>query len=270
MSDAPTEPLRAPQDRLCTQTCADGERCANWARRGLATCYRHDPEHRCTAAITGGTTDKHRAGERCLNRAIDGGTVCEYHGGASGHVKAAAENRVAEEKARRIMATYATPVQTTPMKALYDEVCRAAGRVAWLGQRVQEIEAAATGVPAQPDEEFGNGEQIEAPLGADVSRHPLVWGVTRIKHGGEDHGVTQEAAPNIWLKLYNEERDRLIKVSTAAVRAGLDERMVKLAEGQGRMVAGVIRAVLGDLALTEEQYAKAMEVTPRHLRALSA
>lgn len=260
MAARPSPPLRAPEDRLCTAICTDGERCAAWARRGHDTCYKHDPEHRCTATITGGTTDQHRAGERCRNRAIDGGTVCEYHGGASGHIRRAAETRVAEEKARRIMTTYGAPIETTPMKALYDEVCRTAGHVEWLAERVAAIE----------QEEARTSWDSDDGLGPAGDGNPLVWGVTRVKVGGDDEGVTQEAAPSIWLQLYWKERDHLVKVSAAAVRAGLDERMVKLAEGQGRLVAGVIKAILGDLELSPEQQAKAMQVTPRHLRALSA
>lgn len=269
MPDGTDEPLRPAQNRLCTAICADGERCAGWARRGYDTCYWHDPEHRCTARISGGSSDQHRAGERCLNRAIPGGTVCEYHGGAAPQTRDAAETRLAEERVRGLMATYAQPVETTPMQSLHAEVCRAEGRVQWLERHVQRIESCDIGTVAAAGPGRGDREQDEE-LGSDVSRHPLVWGTTRIKQGGDDHGVTQEAGPNIWLKLYNDERDRLVRVSEKAMRAGLDERMVKLAETQGRMVAEVIRAILGELDLTPEQQRKAMEAAPRHLRALSA
>lgn len=252
-------PLRPPQDRLCTETCADGERCAQWARRGHDTCYVHDPDERCTGHITGGTTDKHRAGERCKNRRIPGGSVCEFHGGDAPQVREAAEARLAEQRARKIMETYGRRIETTATQALYDEVAWTAGHVAWLRERVQMIEGPAI------------GQQGAAGGGFDGdSGHPLVWGTTKIKTGGDDEGTTEEAAPNVWLQLYWKEREHLVKVSTAAVRAGLDERMVKLAENQGRLVAEALRAILGDLELTEDQHQRALEVVPRHLRALSA
>jgi hypothetical protein len=260
MTDRPMPPLRPPQDRLCTETTAGGERCANWARRGESTCWSHDPEERCAAHITGGTTDQHRAGERCLNRRIPGGAVCEFHGGASPNARKAAQDRLAEQAARKIMETYGGKIEISATQALYDEVCWTAGHVQWLRERVQAIQAA-------------HADSFEDPDGTvrgDGSRHPLVWGITKIKEGGEDAGITEEAAPSVWLQLYWKERDHLVKVSTAAVKAGLDERMVRLAENQGRLVAEMLRAILGDLELTEEQHARALEVVPRHLRALSA
>ncbi len=63
---------------------------------------------------------------------------------------------------------------------------------AWLRARVQEIEAVE-----------------DAGASAENS---LVWGTTRRKSGGEDRGVTEEAAPNIWLRLYQTERTHLVKV----------------------------------------------------------
>ena len=56
---------------------------------------------------------------------------------------------------------------------------------------------------------------------------------------------------------------------TPAIKAGVEERRVRLAESQGELVAGVIRAILSDLGLTVEQQALVGEVVPRHLRLLA-
>ncbi|MFF7881050.1 hypothetical protein ACH40F_07765 [Streptomyces sp. NPDC020794] len=149
------------------------------------------------------------------------------------------------------MATYGRKIETTATAALLDEVQWTAGHVAWLRERVQEIESAAV------------------VAGTD-SEHPLIWGVTREKEGGEDRGITSEAAPNIWLKLYQQERTHLVKVCSEAIRAGIEERRVRIAEEQGALVAQAIRAILGDLNLTVEQQRRIPEIVPRHLRALSS
>ncbi|MFE2486054.1 hypothetical protein ACFXGR_22690 [Streptomyces mirabilis] len=183
--------------------------------------------------------------------ALDGQNVCRHHGGNAPQSLRAGERRVTEERARVLVETYGRKIETTAAEALLDEVQWTAGHVAWLRERVQEIES-------------------EAAVAATDREHPLVWGVTREKSGGEDRGTTEEAAPNVWLKLYQQERTHLVKVCSEAIRAGIEERRIKLAEQQGVLVAQAIRAILGDLDLTVEQQARVPEVVPRHLRALAS
>lgn len=90
-------------------------------------------------------------------------------------------------------------------------------------------------------------------------------------HRGE---LTQESAfgesPNILIKMYQEERDRLVSASKAAVSAGVAERTVQIAEQQGQMLAAVIRDILWDreLDLTPAQQQASGEIVRRHLMAL--
>lgn len=194
---------------------------------------------------------KNRDGGQCGGYAMRGQEVCRFHGGASPQAKAKAQERIAEQKARTLVETYGRKINTTATEALLDEVQWTAGHVAWLRERVQEIESTA------------------AAVGAD-SDHPLVWGKTKEKSGGEDWGKTEEAAPNIWLRLYQTERAHLVKVCSEAIRAGIEERRIRLAESQGELVAQAIRAILNDLNLNPEQQARVPEVVPRHLRALAS
>lgn len=192
-----------------------------------------------------------QTGGQCGSPAMNGQNICRHHGGSAPQSIKAAKERISEEKARRLVETYGRKIETTATDALLDEVQWTAGHVAWLRERVQEIESAA------------------AVAGTD-SEHPLVWGVTREKEGGEDRGITSEAAPNVWLKLYQQERTHLVKVCAEAIRAGIEERRVRLAEAQGALIAQAIRAILGELDLTAEQQARVPEVVPRHLRAIAS
>lgn len=207
--------------------------------------YRPDGRRRCWSR------SKRAEGEQCGAPAMVGQNVCRHHGGSAPQALKAAAERVAEEKARQLVATYGRKIETTATEALLDEVQWTAGHVAWLRERVQEIES-------------------DAVVATSDSEHPLIWGVTREKAGGEDHGITSEAAPNVWLKLYQQERTHLVKVCEAAIRAGIEERRVRLAEEQGALVAQVIRLILADLDLSAAQRLRVPEIVPRHLRALGA
>lgn len=165
---------------------------------------------------------------------------CRKHGGSTKNHVASAKT----EMARLAVATYGLPREVDPAVALLEEVHRSAGHVAWLQQKVAELDDEA-----------------------------LVWGVTEEvnKTATEFSGidVTSAAKPNVWLELYHRERKHLTDVCKAALAAGIAERQVRLAEQQGALLVGVIQRILDDLALTAEQRELVPTVVPRHLRAVS-
>lgn len=188
----------------------------------------------------------------CRNFPRRGATVCAYHGANTPQARAAAEARLAEQEATKQVKTLGLALDITPTDALLQEVQWTAGHVQWLREKVQEID-----------------------------EHELVWGKTRVKEGGEDRGVTEEAKPNVWLALYQSERDHLVKVCSAALRAGVEERKVRLAESQGDLVVAVIRRILDGLlaalltaGLSDERLNAAWttavaDIVPRELRAIA-
>lgn len=196
----------------------------------------NDPKRRCTA--------HNKAGAQCGNPAVPGALVCKNHGGAAPQVMAAGQRRLALAEAQLAAETFGLLIDITPEQALLDEVQRCAGMLAFYQARVEEQ--------------------------ADVGFDTLVWGHTKSKIGGDDGGDTYEAARSIWLQLFNEERDRLTKVCAAAIRAGIEERRVKLAEQQGMLVAAVIRRILTRLNLNDAQLSLVATVVPEELRALTA
>lgn len=185
-----------------------------------------------------------RTGKQCGRAAAPGAKTCHMHGSATAVSKAAAQRRVALAEARLAAETLGLLIDISPEQALLDEVQRAAGMVAFYQSRVEEI--------------------------AEGGVQQLVFGLAKSKIGGEDGGDTFEAKPNVWLELFNGERDRLTRVCTAALRAGIEERRVKLAEQQGILVAAVIRRILTRLNLSDAQAALVGTVVPEELRALTA
>src|SRR4051794_2723097 len=67
------------------------------------------------------------------------------------------------------------------------------------------------------------------------------------------------------MRLYGDERDRVARVAKAALDAGVAERMVRIAEEYGELLAKLIGGILGDLRLTREQRDLAADVVPRRL-----
>ena len=203
-------------------------------------------------------------GEQCPNWAMRGQLVCHAHGGKSPQAKKAAALRLVEQEARSIMVTYGRKIDTTPTKALLDEVQWTAGHVAWLRDRVQEFETAhrdGQGL-AQLDPKNDTRETRR-------QRESLVWGTTKSKVGGDDWGITEQAGPNVWLQLYQAERAHLVKVCSEAIKCGIEERRIQLAQEQGKIVVHLIRSILGDLQLTPAQQLRVPEIVPRHLQLLA-
>lgn len=166
---------------------------------------------------------------------------CKLHGGSSPtHVASAVAAKI-----RQDAATYGLPRDITPAAALLEEVRYAAGHVAWLRARVAELE---------PD--------------------ALTWGLAEraeraaTEFPGTD--TTERAALNTWLEAYHRERRYLLDVSKAALSAGVEERLVQLAEAQGLAVVTVLARVFARLQLTEAQRQLAAVAVPEELRAQSA
>lgn len=188
-----------------------------------------------------------RQGEGTCRRPAGWGTphprigACKLHGGATPNATLHA-NRIL---ARQMANAYGVPRHVDPAEGLIEEYWRSAGIVAGLETRVAEI-------PAED----------------------LVWGITESTNfaGGEDDDgrpnggpmVKSKAAPNIWLRLFNEERDRFAKLGLEIVRLGLEARRDEYIRGQVDAFASVL--LHADLGLTEAQRATAA----RLLRSLEA
>lgn len=198
-------------------------------------------------------------GQRCQAWAMAGSEVCRVHGGRAPQVKAAAARRLAEQAAQRAVRTLGLQVDVSPTEALLEEVRWTAGHVAWLRDRVQEL-------AEEPTHRFdGEDEDI---LETPGQRGALTWGTTKVKTGGDDAGTTQEAKPSVWYELYTRERTHLIKVCGAAIRAGAEERRVRLAEQQGDLLALALRRILGAFGLADDP--RVATIVPGVLREIGA
>lgn len=191
---------------------------------------------------------KRTDGEPCKAWAIKGAKVCRVHGGRSPQVRAAAARRLEEEKARQIALKVTGPVEVDPSQALIDLVHGAAGEAAYWRSEVERL-------------------QVEHP-------ERMTMGLVRVEKGTRDRADVDmrhlEAGVPVQYRMWVEARERLARYATAALKAGIEERRVRLAEDQGALMAQVIRGILADLQLTPEQQARSGEVAARHLRLVAS
>lgn len=117
-----------------------------------------------------------------------------------------------------------------------DELYRTAGHVAWLGSIVAEIDQ----------------EELTGPVGTE--------GMDR--ESGLDHHPRAE--PSVWLRLYQEERKHLVSVAATCIKAGIEERKVRIAEEQGAIFASVIKGILEEFG-HDMHDAKTIRIVRRHL-----
>lgn len=180
------------------------------------------------------------AGNPCKAPPVRDMAVCRVHGGASPNALQARNRRDQENAAREDAARFAARTDIHPADALLELVHYQAGIVDYWRGRIEDIK----------DED-------------------LEWGVTREKTGGDDAGTTSEAAPHIAYRLLTEAQDKLAAYAAAALKAGVDERRVRLAENQGALVAQAIRGILDALHLTPEQLELVPTVVPAQLRLIT-
>jgi hypothetical protein len=191
-----------------------------------------------------------RAGAQCRGMAVTGTTVCRMHGGAAPQVLAAVERRRADGQRREAMLEWGRTYgeiapHEDPAVVMAEQIQRSRGHVAWLLERVQETEADA-----------------------------LVWGLTsRVeREGGEFPGVdtTYAAETDGWLRLYSEERDRLVRMVAVAARMGVDERLVRIAEVQTEILYAAVAKAFAAAELTAEQQRRAFVALGAALRTAGA
>jgi hypothetical protein len=135
------------------------------------------------------------------------------------------------------------PIDKDPGVLLLEEVHRTAGHVEWLGNKVRGLGA----------------EDLVWSLREETSEHG---------HKGDDSVsmVTKRygAEVNTWYQLYKEERKHLAAVAAAAIKAGVEERRVRIAERGIDMLEASMIAALADLGL-DPHSARVREVIGRRL-----
>lgn len=193
-----------------------------------------EPKEKCTA-------QSKQSGKRCGNYPVHGGKVCRMHGGAAPQVAAKAAARAQQDAIRGLLENLGTPAPIDPGQALLELIAAKNGEVHWLRAVVKDQEQAA-----------------------------LVWGRADYENGigpmGPVDKYTDKAAVNIWWDMLRKAEDQLASYSSQALRAGIEERRIRLAERTGNQVAMAVRRILDRLNLNTVQQGLIGTVVPEELR----
>lgn len=188
-----------------------------------------------------------KRGDQCKNYPVRGLRVCLRHGGGSKKARAAATRNLEQEKLTRVARRLGTPHENLdPAQALLDLVASKAGEVEWLRHQVELLET--------------DGD--------------LWWGETKVvgkdnPEFGEQYERTEEARQHIVYTLLHKAQDQLAKYAGDTLKAGVDERQVKLAEQTGAQFETVLTSLLTAISATPEQMQTAATEIPRILRNLA-
>jgi hypothetical protein len=108
---------------------------------------------------------------------------------------------------------------------------------------------------------------------AGLERDELVFGTVREETtqtaDGEFTKTTSEARMNVWLVLRAQRERMLQEACEAALRANIEERLVRLAEQQGAAIHRLLITVLGDFGIPVTD-PRIPQVLPMRLRELTA
>jgi hypothetical protein len=197
--------------------------------------------HQACAGHGSGISHPERKGMPCRSLPVNGLSVCNAHGARAPQNRRKAAQRMAEKKIIDLAQTFGTPdVDADPGEVILERIGVLAGHVRWLQARVENL---------TPEE--------------------VVWGTTIIKTGGQDEGATEAAEPNVWVTLYERWNSALVKLCIDALKVGLKEREVRIAEQQGAAIIGLLDGLLADFGIDPDLPENAAKVA-RHLQLVAS
>jgi len=212
--------------------------------------YKGDPAYAPGQEVNGKLicgAKKRGKEENCGSSPVPGGVRCGRHGGNSPKAKAAAEQRIAEQELNQVVGTLGIQEKypdVDPAQALLQEIRISYAHVEWLRGRVAEIE---------PNE--------------------LVWGITKTEAGIGAQGpvdmTVHEAGFNTWYTLYTKEREHFAKLTTMALKAGIEQRRIELEEQKAELVVVALKQIFAQLNLSKIQADMLPTIVPTALRQLT-
>lgn len=180
-----------------------------------------------------------RSGEPCRQAPVDGATTCRMHFGKVPQVQKAHKRRMALEEVKAELDSLGGSVDVEPSEAVLVMVREAAWNVVWLRRQIEGLRADMGDDPPVVIDEDGVAQVHPSWVGSGVAGRidPSNW----------------KSEPHVMVKMYNDERDRLVRYSKLAHDMGIEERYLRVYEQQGQWLVNTLDAVFEQLGLTAQQ-----------------
>jgi hypothetical protein len=180
-----------------------------------------DPLSPCGAKTRKGTPCKQRAGH---GTGHPGEGRCSKHGGSSPRAEVAGQVVLAKREAM----VMGVPLDIPATHGILECIRIAAGEVRYASDRIAELGA---------DEVIGPlVSTVERPLKEEKGAESSTRTVTEVHRGAPD--------VHIWVRVRHEAMDALVRYETAALRAGIQERLVRIAEGEAQILAEAMKRLV--------------------------
>ncbi len=140
------------------------------------------------------------------------------------------------------------PVETTPGRALQEELNRTNGHVVWLEAKVASL--------TEDDVIFGDLAATRTTRTGDSGR-------------GVEEKTVRAAGVAVWVELLQRERRHLVEVARVMAAAGIASRYVSLAEEQGMQLKRVLDRVLERAELQPADRRRVITLLPGALREIA-
>jgi hypothetical protein len=215
-----------------------------------------------------------QTGKQCKAKAIPGGTVCRWDGGAAGQVKAKAAVRAelitwgvadALDDPGEVLLRLVT--QSRKRADLYAHLLQEAFEAA---ERLKQAHTAGVDIEVDGDEYADTAETARRDLDRIFNAGGVAALVGNTYGAAKDVGVyvTGEAIRGL-VDLEAKERDRCANFAAKAIAAGLAERTVRVAERQGQLMLQMVQTALQEVDLSPEQASAFKAALARQARELT-
>ncbi len=172
---------------------------------------------------------------------------CSRHGGSSPQAELRGQLVIARGEAM----VMGVPLPIEPGEAILQCIAIAAGEVRYADEQIAKLKLADAVGPIV--------KTHERPLSLGKEGEDPETLVTETRH--------EAPALHIWIVTKHEAMDRLVQYSVAALKAGVEERRVRIAENVGMALAEAIRGVLRDLGVEGDK--RAPGVIRKHLELMA-
>jgi hypothetical protein len=196
----------------------------------------------CGADTAKGTPCKRTPGEGTEHAGVG---PCKTHDKGWGPMRA--DTKV-EKYARPLLAKLTGyDVDVNPMDALLMAVRITAAEVAYFSERIGQLE----------EHQLSQRTTIKRSTVTDKGGGKVEKSIVQVEG-------TEELT--IWMKARKQSIRDMAHFSKMAMDAGVEERMVRVAESVGEALAAAVRGILDDLGLSNEQREQAPALVRKHLR----